>query len=116
MIEKINAVIGKAYDKDNYNCWDLVMELNPKAPSFDEVGTLYNALKYMNKDNYNGFKITDAPQDGCICLLGKKPNVFHHAGIYFQGLIVHAVDPTVVANEISVIKKLYPYMRFYSCR
>lgn len=115
MIDKINELIGKPYDRETYHCWTLVMELQPKAPSIDTIASRMSAARLMNEEVYSGVIETDTPKDMDICLLGNREGVFHHAGIYFQGMIIHADMPAVRAEFLDIILNRYPYKRFFTC-
>ena len=114
--DKINSLIGTPYDADMYHCYTLVMELQPKAPTLDLIASKTTAVRYMNDDEYPDWKITQSPRDMDICLMGTKDNVYHHAGVFFNGLIVHADLTYVRAEKLDIISKKYSHMRFYTCK
>ena len=114
--DKINNLIGKPYDAEIYHCWHMVKELIPNAPDIDVVASKTTAVRYMNDDEYPDWKITQSPKDMDICLMGIKDNVYHHAGVFFNGLIVHADLTYVRAEKLDIISKKYQYMRFYTCK
>ena len=114
MIDRINELIGKPYDAKRFNCWHLVMELAPTAPNVDVVASKTTAIKYMNDDEYDGWEITESPKDFDICLLAIEENEYHHAGIYFNGLIIHADMPMVRAEKLDIIRNKYPLIKVYT--
>ena len=115
LAEHIQTLIGKPYDKENYHCWHLVMELVPTAPSIDEVGTMKNSLNLMNQE-YKAYKPTNTPCDGDIVLLGRRADSYYHAGVYYQGRVVHALDPAVVFQPLSKLATSFSAIGFYTCK
>lgn len=114
MIEQIQKLIGKSYNRDTYNCWHLVMELVPTAPSVEEIGTLKNSLNRMNQP-YSTYIPTDTPRDGDIVLLGRSDKEYYHAGVYYQGKVVHALDPSVVFQPLDKLRRQFRAIGFYTC-
>ena len=113
--EKINSIIGKPYDAENYNCWHMVMELQPLAPSIDIAATRSAGIKNMNEDSYANWEVTESPSDLDICLLGNREDALHHAGVFYNGMIVHNDVTTVRAEPLAIIKNKYKCIRFYKC-
>ena len=112
--DKVNDLIGKPYDIANYNCWHLVMELVDHAPDIDKVATMSVGLRMMNDTaNWAGFKKVFTPQDGDIVVMGNHKNAYHHAGVYFNGGIIHSDKPSVSFKNLDDMKKVYKEMRFY---
>ena len=114
MIDKINSLIGKPYNATTYHCWNLVKELQPSAPDIDVIASKTTAVRYMNDKHYDNWIITQSPKDLDICLLGTKEDVYQHARIFFNGMIIHADIPMVRAEKLDIIYKTYPYIRFYT--
>ena len=92
------------------------MTLQPKAPSIDAIASKMAAARLMNDEVYSGWIETETPHDMDICLLGNREGVYHHAGIYFQGMIVHADLPSVRAETLDIILKKYKFIRFFTCK
>ena len=111
---KINNLIGKPYDVNNFNCWDLVRELDDRVPSIDIVAQQFTAMKALKsglaskllyKEVYNF-------QDGDLIMLGNKKENLHHAGYYYKGLLVHNRPSSgVVAEQFEVIKAQFIHTR-----
>ena len=116
MIDKINSLIGKPYNAVNYHCFHLVKELQPKAPDIDVIASQMAGARLMNGKVYSGWEITDTPHNLDIVLLGTREDVYHHAGVLFEGGIVHADKPSVRYESLSHIKKRYPCIRYYTYR
>jgi len=114
MIDKINSLIGKPYDKDNFHCYHLVKELVPKAPDWTMVASIVEGLKWSSELTRITEQLED-PEDGVIVLLGRSPTTLYHAGVYFSGLVVHVDKCGTRAEPLFKIKLKYPEMRFYRC-
>ncbi len=115
MIERqINNLIGKPYDKNGYNCWDLVQELDPHAPSIDVVARQFTAMKQLKRGLNSELLYSEVYsfEDGDIIMLGNSENNLHHAGYYYGGLLIHNRPTTgVVAQKIEEIKIEFKYIR-----
>jgi len=108
--DKINGIIGLPYDKFKAHCWHLVEFLIPDAPHIEgEAINLVSSVKQFNKElechNLNDIKEQDL-QDKDIVILGKN-NIMFHAGVYYDGGVIHASEMGVVYQPISTIKLLY---------
>lgn len=113
-IDKVQSLIGKPYHPEKFNCWHLVMELVPKAPTVNVVATKMIGIDYFtNEKYYDGFHEVCEPQDGDIVLLGDTPNTLHHAGVFINGGVIHAEQPSVVFRMLKFIKRQYKEVRFY---
>jgi len=116
MIDKINELVGTPYDISSYHCWHLVKDLVPGAPDFEVVAATYaTSLKLCNESTYDNLHEVTSPIDGDILLLGRNIDHLYHAGVYFQGKVVHCDVPAVQVNELSDMRKLYPGMRILRC-
>ena len=113
---KINNLIGKPYDANDFNCWHLVRELDDRVPSIDIVAKQFTAMKTLKKGLASGLLYNEVYtfEDGDIILLGNKKENLHHAGYYYKGLLIHN-RPTsgVVAEQFDIIKAQFIYMRGY---
>ena len=116
MTQAINAVIGKPYDAENYNCYHLVRELVPQAPSLETVANYTTALRSFNKATYPGVDEVTKPFDGCVVLMGIRMDGLTHAGVFYQGFIVHADRSAVRAEQMVMLERKYPAMRFFQCK
>ncbi len=111
--DQIQKLIGKPYTLD-YNCWHLVMDLVPEVPFFDvtkDIKKNANELFKLNEE-YKDWEMVNIPSNGDVILLGK--NEFTHAGVYYEGLIVHNVlGVGVIAVPLKKVKPQYRMMRIY---
>ena len=107
--EKANDLIGKEYETYGANCWDLVMELVPDAPSVQEsADNLAKSVRTFKKEvelhNAEEVKIL---YNKDIVLMGRDNEVFFHAGVYYEGGVIHASLNGVVYEPIDSIKRQY---------
>lgn len=113
--DKINSVIGTAYDYKEANCWDLVMLLNENAPKLDTVheSVLSTKVKFNNylEEHKPDFNYVLFGKDGDIVLLGNGE--IEHAGIFYSEGVVHASKNGVVWQPLSIIKRLYRTQKAY---
>ena len=112
--DKINDVIGKPYDAYKAHCWDLVMYLVPDAPHLkgtaDSLISSIRQFEYeMAHHNINELEESDL-RNRDIVILGRN-NIMFHAGVYYDGGIVHASERGVVYEQMSTIKVMYSNIR-----
>ena len=108
--DKVNEVIGKPYDAYKAHCWDLVMHLCPDAPRAKGVAhnltcSVRQFSTEMKKYNLNKIELSDI-KDKDIVFLGRN-NIMFHAGVYYNGGVVHASERGVVYESMSTIKVMY---------
>ncbi len=115
MIDKINQLIGKPYNKETFNCYHLVQELVECAPDYDSVVSRLTQTRHLNEDVYDNLEDVTEFKDGDIVLLGRELKKLHHAGVYHSGLIIHAETPSVRAETVKDMLRLYPVMRGLRC-
>lgn len=112
MIDKINKVIGLPYDAYKAHCWDLVEYLVPNAPKLSVAAeSLTASVRHFKEEKakYNLQEVTEF-KDGDILLLGKDKTLFH-AGVYFNGGVVHASTTGVVYERLQDIKRTYSLIK-----
>lgn len=107
MIEKINKLIGKPYDRRNYHCWSFIEEIYPNAPKIDYVQeNLYNSIKKFEENlkiQKFFFKYIEKPENFDIILLGNKKGL-NHVGIYYEDSIIHNDVQGVRVETLKSIK------------
>lgn len=107
--DKINDVIGKPYDAYSAHCWDLVCYLIPDAPKPDGTAkTLTASIKHFKEElkHHNLKEIDENYKNKDIIILGKN-NIFFHAGVYYDGGVVHASLDGVVYQTMDFIHRMY---------
>lgn len=108
--DKVNGVIGKPYDAYKAHCWNLVEYLVPGAPSIEgSAKNLTTSVKHfkqeLNAHALNEIDVSEL-QNKDIVILGRN-NVMFHAGVWYDGGIIHASDMGVIYQPLSIIKQLY---------
>jgi len=117
MKDKINSLIGKPHNNDNYHCWHLVCDLVPCAPKIDaSIGTIREAMSY--KDDVTDGKLREikSPINGCIVLLGKSERTLYHAGVFYSDGIVHNDENGVRYETLNKIDEKFPFKKYMICR
>lgn len=111
---KVNELIGRTYDAEDFHCWTLVEELVPGAPKLDVIGGDYeNSIREFKKNtpNYidNFADIIDKVIDGDVIVVGN--NYINHAGVIY----VESDDILVIHNDIKGvhIEPLYQFSKRY---
>ena len=114
MIDKINEVIGKPFDAVNFHCYHLVRYLVPKAPDWRVVASIAEGLRWSSELTKLTKRVT-TPESGDIALLGRTFKTMYHAGVYFEGRIVHVDSVGTRAELLHIIARKYPAIRYYRC-
>ena len=112
--QKINNIIGKEYDKDTYNCWDTIRELDDRVPTIDIVAKQFTAMKALKSGLASKllYKEVFNFQDRDIIMLGNTKENLHHAGYYHKGLLIHnRPDSGVVAEQLDIVKLQFRFVR-----
>ncbi len=106
--EKANELIGMPYDAYKSHCWDLVMHLLPDAPKLDGTAeTLTHTVKqFKNELEHNNLEETVILQNRDLIVMGRD-GMFFHAGVFYNGGVIHASLKGVVYEPISAIHRLY---------
>ena len=105
MIDKLNTLIGKPYDKENYHCWSFIEEvLNVPTLKDVHVDTALNDV-----EKYKGlFEELLQPENYCIVLLGSS-----HIGIWYRYNIYHNDTQGVRCESERVMRMKYPTFRYF---
>lgn len=105
MIDKLNDLVGKPYDKINYHCYHFIEEVLD-VPKLLDVHT--NTAKDDVSHYKDLFEEIDEPEDYCIALLG-----ISHIGIYYKGGIFHNDVQGVKYDRTRNIKLRYKSIVYY---
>ena len=112
--DKVNEVIGKAYDAEKSHCWNLVEYLVPTAPKLEGQASSLRISVDLFKKELDRTKLTDVSidhlKDQDIVVLGRG-GVFHHAGVYCNGGVVHADVHGTVWQSMADMRKIYPEVK-----
>lgn len=117
----VNKYLSREYESPP--CWLLVADVVR-----EELGATVNRFKTVNssvvalsgtfnqrfeKDKF-GFVQLDAPVDLCVVFLGRNRRTgVHHAGIYYNGGILHAIDDGIYYQDMASMGDTYKVMEFW---
>ena len=102
---KVNSLIGRAYNARTFHCYHLVQELT-NAPDLE--------VTVRNKDidipaSLSSFVQLKERKPGCIALIGPS-----HIGVYLdKENIIHCDTPGVRIETVVQLLFKYPYIRYY---
>ncbi len=106
--DKANDLIGQSYDIYKAHCWDLVMELIPEAPKLQ--GTAENLTKsvkhFKHELELSSLEEVQMLYNKDIVIMGRNDTYFH-AGVYYEGGVIHASLNGVVYEPIQSIHRQY---------
>jgi len=106
--EEINKLIGKPFHPETFHCWTLVEILLPRAPKLDvTASSVFKSIKHFRDEvPATTLEEVDSYEDKDIIVLGKN-GVFMHAGVYYDGGIVHTDHTGVRYQRMKDIDKVY---------
>lgn len=114
--DRINNAIGKQYDYEKYHCWDLVLELRPDLPTLEGQAKNISVSVRQFKEHFPEFvEAKREPVNGDLIVLGKK-NSYFHAGIYYNGGVVHADAHQVLWHSMNTITGCYQNLKIMEHR
>ena len=112
-LEIVNNLIGKPYNKNTFNCWTLIELIVPNAPKVDiEVDSVTTTVKKIDKelkDNIDNFTYPNMGEEieGDIVLFGHGDNMYNHAGVYYNNIIIHNDTQGVRTEKYDIMKNKY---------
>ena len=108
MIDTLNALVGKPYDKENYHCYHFIEEAI-------NVPTLKDVHVDTAKDDvmkYKGlFTEIETPEDYCVVLLGSS-----HIGVWFRHNIYHNDTHGVRCESERTLRMRYTKFTYYKVK
>ena len=108
MTDKLNALVGKPYDADNYHCWHFI-EAVMDVPTLIEV---HADTANDDVDKYIGlFTEIEQPINGCIVLIGES-----HVGVWYNGGIYHNDTHGVRYEPKRTLKFRYKTFKYYEVK
>jgi len=113
--DKIEELIGKPYDAQDFHCWTLVEELVPNAPKVEVIGGSYRLAKGGFERNAETIadkvEVQGDPQEGDIILVGSKKSLIH-AGV----LLIDSGNRLVIHNDKDGVHivPMIPFMQQYA--
>ncbi len=116
-----NKYLSRAYASPP--CWLLVAdvmreELGATVNRFKTVNSSVQALsatfnQRFQKDKF-GFVQLPGPADMSVVFLGRnRRTAVHHAGVYYRGSILHALDVGVYYQDMASMGDQYGVMEFW---
>ena len=108
LADSINDIIGKPFNAETFHCWTLVEELLPEAPKLDVTATsIIKSIKHFRDEMPEiGLIEVDTYENGDIIVLGKN-GVYMHAGVYYDGGLVHVDHYGARYQPMKDIDKVY---------
>ena len=108
--DKVNSVIGLPYDAYDAHCWHLVAFLVPDAPKVEGTAkTLTLSVRHF-KEELDTHKLNEIEKENFqnkdIIILGMN-NIMFHAGVYYDGGVIHANNTGVVYQSMDMIEMYY---------
>lgn len=114
-------------------CWALVADIfiNVRGVPVDEYSEITNSIRQVAADlraraaaaafrlvlrkNAHGFAQIAEPIDYALVLLGQTPTLgLHHAGIYYQGKVLHALSTGTLYQDLASLRDQYQLMEFWA--
>lgn len=118
----INTYLARQYPAPG--CWLLVVDVltSERAQTVNDFKTINASIRSIASafrlalfKSAHGFAQIAEPVDYCVVLLGKTQRLgLHHAGIYYQGRVLHALPDGNQFQEMSVIGDEYALIEFWS--
>ena len=104
-------------------CWELVADVYRTEFSSDVgryaviTGTIREAAQrfalHLATDPHGFVRIT-GPVEGCVVLLGSPRAGLHHAGVYSDGKLLHALRESVMLEPLESVRDRYKLIEFWS--
>lgn len=104
-------------------CWALVADVYARelGQGIDDYRTINPsaraiaaAFRLALHKSAHGFEPVTAPADFDVVLLGKVASLgLHHAGVYWQGGVLHALETGAVYQDLASLRDTYPLMEFW---
>jgi hypothetical protein len=118
----VNQYLAKNYPFPP--CWHLVADvlMTERGQTVTDYKTINSSIRAIASafrlaihKNPNGFAQITAPLDYCVVLMGKTGKLgLTHAGVYFDGAVLHALESGVYYTPLSVIADEYALIEFWS--
>lgn len=103
-------------------CWELVADVYANEYASDVgryavvTGTIREAAQkfalHIATDPH-GFIRLEEPAEGCVVLLGSPRAGLHHAGVYTDGKLLHALRESVFLEPLESVTDRYKLIEFW---
>ena len=112
--------LGRTYGQPP--CWELVADVYATEYSSGvgryavTTGTIREAAQkfalHIATDPH-GFTRLASPSEGCVVLLGSPRAGLHHAGVYTDGKLLHALRESVFLEPLESVADRYKLIEFW---
>lgn len=118
----VNDYLAKHYDEPP--CWLLVADVyeHEIGKTVEEYRTVTNSVRdiaakfslELHKGEH-GFEQIEEPVDFAVVLLSQSLRKgWHHAGVFYQGNVLHALSGGNLYQDMASLRDTYPRMEFWS--
>lgn len=118
----INDYLVKIYPSPP--CWALVADVyaTERGEPVTEYRTITNsvrgiadAFRLALHKSPHGFGQIAEPVDFCVVLMSTRPELGpHHAGVYYKGKVLHALESGVLYQDLASLSDRYPRVEFWA--
>lgn len=105
-------------------CWELVadvlttergLEIDAYKTITSNVRSIASAFSLHLHKSPHGFAQIAEPVNFAVVLMGKTEKLgLHHAGIFFDGKVLHAKDSGTLYQDMASLRDEYPLMEFWA--
>ncbi len=93
---------------------DLGMEVTEFKTLNSSIRAIASAFRIALHKGEHGFRQSDAPSDYAVVLMGKMATrPVHHAGIYWQGNVLHATNDGVFWQDLASLSDQYQRIEYW---
>lgn len=107
-------------------CWALVADVYARElgqgvndyrtinPSARAIAAAFRLALHKSAHGFEPVTAPAAPADFDVVLLGRVPSLgLHHAGVYWQGGVLHALETGVVYQDMASLRDTYPLIEYW---
>jgi hypothetical protein len=105
-------------------CWELVTdvyttELGENVDAYQTISghvrSIASTFRLVLHKSAHGFAQLAEPVDFAVVLMGRTPKLgLHHAGIYYQGSVLHALEGVTVYQDLASLRDQYQLLQFWA--
>lgn len=105
-------------------CWALVADVytSERGETVEDYKTISGSIRAIASafrlalhKSPNGFARIEEPADYAVVLMGRTAKLgLHHAGIFWQGRVLHALDTGTLYQDLASLQAEYPLMEFWA--
>lgn len=119
----VNDYLTRSYP-GKLPCWLLVRDVmqDVEGRTVSEYRTVNNSVRALAKvfgeavrKNVDGLQQITEPRDMAVVLMGKSSRTgIHHAGVYWQGSVLHALEDGVYFQDMASLRDAYGVVEFWA--